>query len=80
MNKPVEGYTEVEKRTVMTQLLETLVKATFKTPFDKWDGEVTKQRSGAAMGVKTLARVCTDKWISEFREKMESSNIDVRSM
>ena len=77
----VDGFTEEEKKIIMGHVVETMVMATFKNHFYKWDGQVRRQKKGAAMGVRasgSLARVCMDRWIRLFREKLEGYGMIVK--
>ena len=40
----VDSFSEEEKRTIMGHVVETMVMATFKNHFYKWDGQVRRQR------------------------------------
>ena len=50
--------------------------ATFKNHFYKLDNQIRKQQTGGATGLRatgSLSRVTMDKWITEFRRKVESA-------
>ena len=77
----MEGYSEEEMMTIMGHVVETIVKATFKDHFYKWDGQIRRHKKGAAMGVRasrSLSRVCMDKWIKLFKQKLDGYNIVVK--
>ena len=62
----METDTKEEKRNIMANMLETMMKATVKNNFYRWDGTTRQQIVGAAMDLRayiSLSRITMDDWI-----------------
>ena len=68
--KSISKYTEDDTRKVMAHVTESLVLATFKDHFYRWDGQTRRHTKRGAMGLRaygSLSRVCMDSWMEEFK-------------
>ena len=79
-SKDPSTYSENQKKRVMAQVVQIMVKACFNKHFYKWNGKVKRQSKGAGIGIRgarSLAKICMDKWISSLGSKLEELKVKV---
>ena len=78
--KPIEAYTNHEKKKIMGKITQIMVRATFSTHHYKWNGRIFKQMSGGPIGLRATGSVakCTmDEWIAKFRKMLLENGVIV---
>ena len=75
-----EKYTKEQKRLLLSKVVEIAVKTTFKTHYYKWSDGIYKQMAGGPIGLRasgSIAKLCMEIWLTEFRKKLEQLGIKV---
>ena len=79
-DKHPEEYTELEKKNLIARVMEVAIRTTFKSHFYKWNGHIYKQQAGGPIGLRasgSIAKVCMEVWLQEFRLKLEKAGLEV---
>ena len=78
--KSFKDYTAEDKRQIIGLLTEIMVRSTFDNHFYKWKGEILRQTSGGAIGLRatgTCSKIVMDKWMELFSELLVNNVIEV---
>ena len=79
--QPPVRFTEEEKLVIMAKVTEIMVQSVFRTHHYKFNGKVYKQQAGGPIGLKDtgyVARLTMDKWIQQFRSKLEEHGLKIK--
>ena len=80
VSKSLKDYTAKDKRQIIGLLTEIMVRSTFDNHFYKWKGEILRQTSGGAIGLRatgTCSKIVMDKWMELFSELLVNNGIEV---